>query len=209
MFMNGFQLLFKDTSDIYDYVDIRENYVSVTNTQNDYRQTMTQYGLTNAGFVSPEKTEIRMDIGEIRLYATDTKNTSPSPGPDLRIDGDGSITFRVSAGGTLDSLYGKNAQGELTAIDRDVFYSTGSTVPVSNGGTGLTTFGGAGREIEIPRIEWGDLPAAAVAPAPDLRTGYLIVSERRFPARPGRSIRLPFVIMRSRASAPRRECQSA
>lgn len=145
MFMNGFQLLFKDTSNIYDYVDIRENYVSVTNTQNDYRQTMTQYGLTNAGFVSTEKTEIRMDIGEIRLYATDTKNTSPSPGPDLRIDGDGSITFRVSAGGTLDSLYGKNAQGELTAIDRDVFYSTGSTVPVSNGGTGLTTFGGAGR----------------------------------------------------------------
>ena len=64
-------------------------------------------------------------------------------------------------------------------------------------------FGGAGREIEIPRIEWGALPAAAVAPAPDLRTGYLVVPERRFPEPTGRSIRLPFVIMKSRASTPR------
>jgi hypothetical protein len=117
MFMNGFQLLFKDTSDIYDYVDIRENYVSVANTQNDNVQTMNQYGIRNGGFVSPNETQIRMEGGIISMYANDASTTSPTPGADLRIAGDGVVKFRVSAPGALDSIYGKNSNGELTAAD--------------------------------------------------------------------------------------------
>jgi hypothetical protein len=117
MFMNGFQLLFKDTSDIYDYVDIRENYVSVTNTFYDNRQTMTQYGFQNGGIVDSNETEIRMEGGIIAMYANNAATTSPTPGADLRIDGDGVVKFRVSAPGALDSIYGKNSSGELTAAD--------------------------------------------------------------------------------------------
>ncbi len=56
---------------------------------------------------------------------------------------------------------------------------------------------------KVPRIEWADLPPAIVAPAPDLRTGYLVVPERRFPVIGRRTVRLPFILMKSRAAAPR------
>jgi pimeloyl-ACP methyl ester carboxylesterase len=59
----------------------------------------------------------------------------------------------------------------------------------------------AGRAREA-RIEWADLPAAIVEPAEDLRTGYLVVPERRFPEPSRRTIRLPFIVMRSRSAAP-------
>lgn len=52
------------------------------------------------------------------------------------------------------------------------------------------------------RIEWTDLDPAVVPPAADLRTGYLVVPEDRgVPA--GRTVRLPFVIMKSRSGTPR------
>jgi pimeloyl-ACP methyl ester carboxylesterase len=54
----------------------------------------------------------------------------------------------------------------------------------------------------VPRIEWADLPAV-VAPGPELKTGYLVVPERRFPEPNGRTIRLPFVIIKSRSASPR------
>jgi len=54
----------------------------------------------------------------------------------------------------------------------------------------------------IARIEWSDLPAAIVDKAPDLRTGYLVVPERRFPALSQRMVRLPFIIMKSRSVSP-------
>jgi pimeloyl-ACP methyl ester carboxylesterase len=54
----------------------------------------------------------------------------------------------------------------------------------------------------VPRIEWTDLPAIA-AKSPDLKTGYLVVPERRLPAPTGRTIKLPFIIMKSRSSSPR------
>ena len=53
------------------------------------------------------------------------------------------------------------------------------------------------------RIEWVDLPTAIVEKAPDLRTGYLVVPERRFPAQGARLVRLPFIIMKSRSASPR------
>jgi pimeloyl-ACP methyl ester carboxylesterase len=52
------------------------------------------------------------------------------------------------------------------------------------------------------RLEWGPLPASAVEAAPDLRTGYLVVPERRHPEPGSRTIRLPFVVMKSRAATP-------
>ena len=54
----------------------------------------------------------------------------------------------------------------------------------------------------IPRIEWADLPAV-VERSPELKTGYLVVPERRFPEPNGRTIRLPFVIIKSRGASPR------
>jgi pimeloyl-ACP methyl ester carboxylesterase len=54
----------------------------------------------------------------------------------------------------------------------------------------------------VPRIDWTDLPAIA-AKSPDLKTGYLVVPERRFPAPTGRTIRLPFIVMKSRSVSPR------
>lgn len=53
---------------------------------------------------------------------------------------------------------------------------------------------------QVPRIEWCDLPAAIVEKAPDLRTGYLVVPENRH-APGSRSIRLPFIIEKSRNPA--------
>jgi pimeloyl-ACP methyl ester carboxylesterase len=55
---------------------------------------------------------------------------------------------------------------------------------------------------QVPRIEWADL-AAIAAKSPDLKTGYLVVPERRFPAPTDRTIRLPFIIIKSRGPAPR------
>jgi pimeloyl-ACP methyl ester carboxylesterase len=52
------------------------------------------------------------------------------------------------------------------------------------------------------RIEWAELPAAIVAPAHDLKTGYLVVPERRFPGPGARMIRLPFIVMKSRSATP-------
>jgi pimeloyl-ACP methyl ester carboxylesterase len=60
------------------------------------------------------------------------------------------------------------------------------------------TSGGAGAS----RIEWADLPSI-VEKGPDLETGYLVVPERRFPKPDGRTVRLPFVIIKSRSVAPR------
>jgi len=59
-----------------------------------------------------------------------------------------------------------------------------------------------GAEPPAARIEWSDLPAAVVDQAPDLRTGYLVVPERRFPSQSQRSVRLPFIIMKSRSASP-------
>jgi pimeloyl-ACP methyl ester carboxylesterase len=55
----------------------------------------------------------------------------------------------------------------------------------------------------VPRIEWTDLQAPIVEKSPDFKTGYLVVPERRFPAPTGRTIRLPFIVMKSRSSSPR------
>lgn len=52
------------------------------------------------------------------------------------------------------------------------------------------------RAQEVPRIEWADLPEI-VAPAPDLRTGWLVVPENRHDTK-SHLIRLPFVIEKSR-----------
>jgi pimeloyl-ACP methyl ester carboxylesterase len=57
-------------------------------------------------------------------------------------------------------------------------------------------------ETPRARIEWSDLPAAVVDKAPDLRTGYLVVPERRFPSLSQRTVRLPFIIMKSRSASP-------
>ncbi|MCX6559817.1 MAG: alpha/beta hydrolase [Candidatus Aminicenantes bacterium] len=54
-----------------------------------------------------------------------------------------------------------------------------------------------------PRIEWAPLPAPFAEPRPDARTGYLIVPERRETPRSGRTIRLPFLILKSRSASPR------
>ena len=54
----------------------------------------------------------------------------------------------------------------------------------------------------VPRIEWANLPAV-VEPNPELKTGYLVVPERRFPASNDRTIRLPFVIIKSRSASGR------
>jgi pimeloyl-ACP methyl ester carboxylesterase len=55
---------------------------------------------------------------------------------------------------------------------------------------------------DVPRIEWADLPGI-VAKSPELKTGYLVVPERRFPKPDGRTIRLPFIIIKSRSASPR------
>jgi pimeloyl-ACP methyl ester carboxylesterase len=54
----------------------------------------------------------------------------------------------------------------------------------------------------VPRIDWTDLPAVAEHSS-DLKSGYLVVPERRFPAKTGRTIRLPFIVMKSRSASPR------
>jgi len=51
-------------------------------------------------------------------------------------------------------------------------------------------------------IEWSDLPNTLVEKSPDLKTGYLVVPERR--SHPGnhRMVRLPFIVMKSRSASP-------
>jgi pimeloyl-ACP methyl ester carboxylesterase len=54
----------------------------------------------------------------------------------------------------------------------------------------------------VPRVEWAELDPSAVPRSPDLRTGYLVVPEDR-QSQGVRTIRLPFVIMKSRSATPR------
>ncbi len=58
-------------------------------------------------------------------------------------------------------------------------------------------------QTALPRIEWTDLPATIVEKGPDLKTGYLVVLERRFPAPTGRTIKLPFIVLKGRSASPR------
>jgi pimeloyl-ACP methyl ester carboxylesterase len=55
----------------------------------------------------------------------------------------------------------------------------------------------------VPRIEWGALPSSFPSGGQNEKTGWLVVPERRFPAPNGRTIRLPFIILKSRSDAPR------
>jgi len=57
---------------------------------------------------------------------------------------------------------------------------------------------------DLPRVDWADLPSV-VEKSPELKTGYLVVPERRFPKLGGREIRLPFIIIKSRSASPRRD----
>ncbi len=61
---------------------------------------------------------------------------------------------------------------------------------------------GRSQRSPVPRIEWTDLPASIVEKSPDIQTGYLIVPERRFPRPSSRTIKLPFIIMKSRSTTP-------
>jgi pimeloyl-ACP methyl ester carboxylesterase len=54
----------------------------------------------------------------------------------------------------------------------------------------------------VPRIEWAAVDPAVVPPDRDLRTGYLVVPERRGTPGAG-TVRLPFVVMKSRSGSPR------
>ncbi len=53
----------------------------------------------------------------------------------------------------------------------------------------------------VAQIEWADLDQSVVPQSPDLRTGYLVVPESRR-SRVARTIRLPFVIIKSRSGSP-------
>ena len=64
---------------------------------------------------------------------------------------------------------------------------------------------GSQSESSSARIEWSDLPTAIVEKSPDLRTGYLIVPERRSLIQSRRMVRLPFIIMKSRSVSPQRD----
>ncbi len=55
--------------------------------------------------------------------------------------------------------------------------------------------------LAVPRIEWTDLRAAIVEKGANLKTGYLVVPENRIAAA-RRTIRIPFVIIKSRSSSP-------
>jgi pimeloyl-ACP methyl ester carboxylesterase len=55
----------------------------------------------------------------------------------------------------------------------------------------------------VPRLEWGALPASFPSGEARQETGWLVVPERRFPAPAGRTIRLPFIILKSRSGSPR------
>jgi pimeloyl-ACP methyl ester carboxylesterase len=54
----------------------------------------------------------------------------------------------------------------------------------------------------VPRLEWAGLPSI-VEKGPGLETGFLVVPERRFPKPNGRTVRLPFIIIKSRSASPR------
>ena len=55
----------------------------------------------------------------------------------------------------------------------------------------------------VPRIEWTALPRKIVEKSPELKTGYLVVPERRYPTPTERTIRLPFIVISSRSASPR------
>ncbi|MBN2345200.1 MAG: hypothetical protein JXO51_02340, partial [Candidatus Aminicenantes bacterium] len=67
----------------------------------------------------------------------------------------------------------------------------------------LLLAGQGGKRPAVPRIEWGEIRAAIVEKSAGLETGYLIVPERRPAAPTHRTIRLPFVVLKSRGSSPR------
>lgn len=66
--------------------------------------------------------------------------------------------------------------------------------------TGLSA--GPQGEVRSAHIDWRDLSPAIVEPSADLKTGFLVVPERRFPAQSVRTVRLPFIIMKSRSTSP-------
>ena len=64
----------------------------------------------------------------------------------------------------------------------------------------VTSLYGKSQKV-LPRIEWTDLPMV-VKKSSDIKTGYLIVPENRLSKLNKRSIKLPFVIIKSRSESP-------
>lgn len=114
--MGTADLQFRKQAGGADFVQIRPTYVSVENTSTTNNAVLTQYGLQSGSGTIPNNVLSQIYLnGEFSVY-TNAATSVPGTEPDLYIDGNGKTRFRVSAPGALDSLYGKNATGELTAI---------------------------------------------------------------------------------------------
>ena len=189
--MGTADLQFRQAAGAPDYVQIKKDFVLVGNTNTGYNTVIDQYGIKQDE-AGGNDAQIYLTSGEIALHG----NQSVDGGldPDLVVKPNGRIEFRVSAPGPVDSLFGKNSNGELTAVDfnflspvdtvslsnrinlklnttdtaslsnrinlklnisdtsamltpylRKDFSNVTGTLGVTNGGTGLTTFSGAGR----------------------------------------------------------------
>jgi hypothetical protein len=138
--MGNADLQFRQAAGGADYVQIKKDFVLVGNTTTGNNAVVNQYGIKQDE-TGGNNAEIYMTGGQITMRGN-TSADSIGLDPDLTIASSGIIKIRRSASGTVDSLYGKNSSGELLATKSPF---AGGILGVANGGTGLSTFGGAGR----------------------------------------------------------------
>ena len=106
--MNNFDMKFRNVYSEDEYVQIRPTFVAVRDSFPGYNVVLNKFGIDGNG------SSIKM-AGGIQLSGFYAANT-PGIDPDISINDDGVIAFRVSGPGTVDSLYGKTAGGLLTAV---------------------------------------------------------------------------------------------
>ena len=145
--MNFFDMKFRNQYSDAEYIQIRPTFIMVNDLAGGNRITVNKYGVVGpvtGGYTS----EMRLGNG-VYLNGSNSRfinGTSVGDGYDVNIDTSGHVRFRISAKATLDSLYGKDSIGRLTAIKPNYLAYTDTASMLSTylrpseilAGTGIT-----------------------------------------------------------------------
>jgi hypothetical protein len=142
----------KSASATTEYVRIGDKTVKVTNASQPiliYETTVDPAGIQNS--TGTFDSRVDMLFGTVTIRGNDAVDAGGTTS-DIYVDANGKVKFRVNAGGTVDSVYGKNQFGELalTTIKAETPQDLTASLAATNAAAlDLSTQGGSAGEAII------------------------------------------------------------